>query len=452
MPAAPPFAEPVPTTPSSATLATAAPALVPETAKDTPLPPSDTPITPESPAVAPRTGRAARLLAEDAADAAPRQQRWKGFDDTPAAEPTFEEPSPPKPARGGRTAAWLGVGIILIAGAVILAPRLLSKLANAPRPPASAPVVQDVAPASPSGDLAALTARLSALENRPTADSLRQELDQRLANAPARAGEARPEALKEIGDVVGSQAGQLAALAARIANLEAALGNAARLDEMTKRLAALEGKTADAASVLALSDRVTAVEAMTRTAAAEQSVRVATLLAVAQWREALAAGRPFVLEWESVRVLTKRSGQTVDDARFAARAGSGIASLAMLRERFDDTAAQVLRAAAVPNGVSGWLARVFERMLSIVTIRRVDGLVEGNTPEAILARTGVHLRDGNLAAAVTEMEALSGPAAGASQTRRDEARARVAAEDAATELTTKAVAALGAAAKSQAEP
>ena len=45
------------------------------------------------------------------------------------------------------------------------------------------------------------------------------------------------------------------------------------------------------------------------------------------------------------------------------------------------------------------MARSFDRVLSIVTIRRIDGLAAGNDPEAILARAGAQLNASNLAAA-----------------------------------------------------
>jgi hypothetical protein len=54
------------------------------------------------------------------------------------------------------------------------------------------------------------------------------------------------------------------------------------------------------------------------------------------------------------------------------------------------------------------------------------------------------LNAGNLAASVTEMDALTGPAAEAAKLWLDEARARVAAESAVTDASLKTIAALSA--------
>jgi uroporphyrinogen-III synthase len=297
---------------------------------------------------------------------------------------------------------------------------------------------------TPPSDVADRIAALEARGTTPDPDAVRKEVDARIAAlaTPRENG----ESAGALGAAVGTQAQQVAALSARVATLETALGNSARLDDLAKRLQTLESKSADAASVLALSDRVHALETSARTAVAEQTARVGLLLAIAQWHEAIAFGRPYQLELESVKVLSARAGApiTIDDPGIIAHATTGIATIDTLRARFDDNAGRVLRATAVPDGVGGWLARSFERLFAIITIRRVDGLVQGNMPSAILARAGAYLRDGNLAAALTEMDALQGPAAEAAQPWVDEARARVAAERAAGDATAKAVATLGA--------
>src|SRR5262249_22709561 len=154
----------------------------------------------------------------------------------------------------------------------------------------------------------------------------------------------------------------------------------------------------------------------------------------------------FAAEIASVKALAAYSGLALvpDDARIAAHAATGIATLAELRAKFDETAAKVLRSRVIPDGVGGWFARSLDRIASLITVRRVDGLVEGDTPSAILARAGFHLNAGNLAACVTEMEALKGPAADAAQLWLEEARTRVAAEAAVNDASLKAIAALSA--------
>ncbi|TAL01651.1 MAG: hypothetical protein EPO08_09615, partial [Rhodospirillaceae bacterium] len=373
-------------------------------------------------------GRAARLQAEDAADAV-RAPRWRGFADAPESPPRDIPLDKPVPRRSVRPGAVLMVLFILAVAAT--APVWLPRLMLLRHGSVSTPVNVVAAPANSVPPLTA---------NEITA--LRQETDQKQAAANAGRGEAQENAATPLGDIVGNQAKQLAVLTARVATLESALGNTAHLDELNRRLSALEGKSAEAASVLALADRVSTLEAASRGAIAAQTARVALVLAIAQWRDALADGRPFTLELESVKALADRATETLtglDDTRFTSHAAAGIATTALLRERFDDTASSVLRAAAVPGGFNGFWGRSVERMMSIITIRRMDGLVEGNAPSAILARAGAFLKDGNLAAAVTEMEQLDGSAAAAAQPWLDEAHARVAAEQAVATATNTAL-------------
>jgi hypothetical protein len=385
-----------------------APAVTPEPVSD--LARASTPEAVAADVAVALRGRAARQQAEDAADASAKTQRWRGYGDLPGSEAVEEEPTttvgveqPTQQRPRGRLVPIL-VGIVALAG---IGYAVFGRGQRAEQP------ANPVAPMAPQAAAPSITP--------PT-------------TLPTTVGPAAAD----------TQAQQVASLTARVATLEAALGNSARLQDVAKRIDTLESKSADASSVLALSERVNVLERTARTAIAEQGARIGQMLAVAQWREAVASGRPYVLELESVKALSARSGLglVLDDPRVTAHAASGIATFVDLRDRFDDTAARVMRSGAVPQGVGGWLARSFDRMLSLMTIRRVDGLVEGNTPSAILARAGAQLRNSNLAACVTELEALTGPAADAAKLWLDEARARVAAEAAVNEASIKTIAAL----------
>ncbi len=398
-------------------------------------------------------GRAARLQAEDAADNRARTQTWRGFNDTGAEQPATEPaPEPQQPAqqqaqdqpprRSGRLIA-AAVLVVVAAGAAyavmqrnqrfapVEAVTATAAVVEAPTPPPAAPVAPvAVAPTAAPTPATPVPATPTPATPAPAATAVQPAM-------PLPAAAATP-------GIVSGQ--EYAGLMARIATLEAALGNSARLQDLSKRIDALEGKSADASTVLALSERVNTLEHVARTAVAEQTARIGQLLAVAQLREAIAAGRPYALELESVKAMSAQSGVALplDDVHMTTHAATGIATLLDLRARFDETAGRVLRARTIPEGVSGWVARSFDRMLSLVTIRRIDGLAVGSDPEAILARAGAQLNASNLAASVTEMDALTGPAAEAAKLWLDEARARVAVESAVTEASLKTIAALGA--------
>jgi hypothetical protein len=305
----------------------------------------------------------------------------------------------------------------------------------APAAAAPAPAIAPVTTPSTTPDVAAVSARLALLE---------QQLAQHIttvASQPGAAGSA--EAVTSLSGSLSNQAQQLAAVTARLSTMEAAIGNVARLEELSREIKMLEAKSAQANSVLALSDRVTALETTARQAVVAHTSNIALLLAVAQWRDAVAGGRPFALELETAKAVAARTASTpINDAGFADYAKRGLPPLPELQRRFGETAAAVVRADAMPDAASSWVNRVMERLLTIVTIRRTDGEVAGDSVSAILARAERRVKEGNLAGAVEEMSALQGQAATAAAPWLGPAKARVAAEQSMSEATTRAVAAL----------
>ena len=375
-----------------------------------------------------RGGRAARLLAEDADDDKARGQRFRNYSfgdgGETATEGERQSSSAPAPRRRGRAPVLFLLLVLLTAGGYFTSSLWLPKLIHAPQPPA-----QTTTPKA--DDVAALTARLRTLEEKAAPRPAEP--------APARQAPAAGD------DALSNQGRQVAALTARFATLEAAIGNAARLDEMNKRLSTLEGKSVDAASVLSIAERITALETAGRSAAGVQAVAVAYVMALGQWQNALAAGRPFALELETAKAIAARAGMSIDDAAFANYAAAGLPTLPDLRQRFDAAAAAAVRAAAVPDDTAGWLRRVLDRIMSLATIRRVDGGAEGASAWAIASRAEARMAQNDLAGAVAEMDALRGPSAEAAAVWTGPAKARVAAEHALADTTTKAIAAVAAA-------
>ena len=83
--------------------------------------------------------------------------------------------------------------------------------------------------------------------------------------------------------------------------------------------------------------------------------------------------------------------------------------------------------------------------MSIATIRRIDGDMEGSSAWAIVARAESRLAQNDLTGAVTEMEGLRGPSAEAAASWVAPARARLTAERTLSDATTKAIATVAAA-------
>ncbi len=389
-------------------------------------------------------GRAGRLLAEDAADLRAKDQRFKylGHSGAPEADAAAQTASAALPRRRGlgRTVLLLAVVVAVAATVIGTADRWVPRVTGIMRGSAqTAPLAATEGAASIQADISALKARVGVLEQKTvggvTPDALNVAKD------------ARGEAVTSLSDSVSSQAKQLAAVSARLATLEAAIGNAARLEDLSKRLNMLEGRSAEAHSVLALSDRVTALETTGRRTMVQQSGSIALLMATAQWREAVLTGRPFAAELETVKALAARNDLPIDDSGFADMAARGLPTLQELQRQFGPTAAAATRASAIPDSASAWYRRILDRILSIVTIRRLDGDAAGTSTSAVLARAEQRLTESNLAAATREMEALQGGAATAASAWLSAAKMCVAAEKATTDITTKAVAALTAASK-----
>lgn len=211
-----------------------------------------------------------------------------------------------------------------------------------------------------------------------------------------------------------------------------------------QQLAELKRNSADAAAVLRLADRVEQVEAGLRAMQARRSSAAALLLAVGQLRESLAAALPFDAELRAVKALAGQDGEMAPllDA-LKPRAVTGLPTRPMLTARLAAQGPAIIRAQILPEEQSWWRQTV-DRLATLVTIEREDGNAAGTTPAAIVARAQAALAQGDLAAAVAEAETLTaGPAEQAAPWLAD-AKARLAADAAVSDMTAHVVAAIGA--------
>ncbi len=403
-------------------------------------------------------GRAERLRAEDAADQQAQRQLYKNFDlaDSSAEKQTSDaehRPSAQSENSGGaaRIVTLFIVLVVVATGIFATAswwvPQANQLLRSAGPPEAS--TVSEPSEPAPSPTTEASSTQTSSASREPNATdavgadqlaSLRKEFADRLDSIEQREG-IDDSSVTSLSDTISSQARQLAAVSARLATLEAAIGNAARLEDLNDRITILEGKSADAASVLTLSERVANLEDVSRRAVAEQTAEVALLMATTQLREALAAGRPFSSELEATKALSERVlDLAFNDAEFISYATRGIPSLSDLQDQFEVTAAQTVRAAAIPEGASGWIRQSLDRIMSVITIRRASGGVAGSSASAILARAESRLDAGDLSGVIAELEALSGAAAEAAGPWLSYARARDAADQEIATTTNKVLA------------
>ncbi|MDX2143795.1 MAG: uroporphyrinogen-III synthase [Rhodospirillaceae bacterium] len=405
-------------------------------------------------------GRAARLLAEDAADARALNQRFRvgsGEADAAAETPVEDVASQQtykKQSSAGRRFAMFVIAVIVVAGGILFsapwwAPQVrgvLQVVAPETAPPAPAtPTLEQVTALQAraealAADVTALNARLAAVEQRPapaaTDGAVLAALTERvkaLESRPSTGATASPEGLA---DSVVNQARQLTNVTARVATLEAAIGNVARLEDVATRLNALEGKSAEANSVLALGERIAALEKR------DQIAATALVLATAQLRAAVNAGRAYAIELETVNQLAARAGVAFNAEPLASRASTGAPRAEALTAAFAGVAAATVRAGAAPDANAPWLRRVLDRALSVLSIRPV-GTPEGPAVGAVVARAETALTSGDLAGAVRELETLAGAPATAAAGWLNQAKAKVAADSALNELAARSVGAMG---------
>lgn len=155
--------------------------------------------------------------------------------------------------------------------------------------------------------------------------------------------------------------------------------------------------TASSAEIAALQTRVEALEAsQTRTVNA-----AAAALAAASLAEATQSSGPFESELAALERVLPLSGEV---RALRPYAESGVPSRAALAADFDAAAAKAAIAARDPGERAGFFARMAHALSAIVTIRRVGA--GGAGPDAVLARAGDAVAQGDLEGALKVLREL----------------------------------------------
>lgn len=290
--------------------------------------------------------------------------------------------------------------------------------------------------------------------------ALAARLDQRLGEVE-RTLAGRVGALeREIPGMVAKGLDQARAAAERAGApaMERIAGVEARLEKLTASLDALAGRV-DALAQEPQTDpaRLAAITAETRRLAQEvaqvQDALAAlnaglgersenrrtenVMLATGQLRQALARGGPYANELSTLRNLADDPELAAALQPLAAHADRGIPTRQTLRARFDAVGREIVRRARVARA-DGWLQPLFDRLSSLVSVRRV-GEVPGDSPVAIVARAERRLLEDDLAGAAAELGKLEGPFAEPAQDWLADARARLHADAAVERLTALAL-------------
>jgi hypothetical protein len=227
---------------------------------------------------------------------------------------------------------------------------------------------------------------------------------------------------------------------------------------LAERVAAMEARAAADAAVLAglrdeafaLTSRVTGLGeqvrdvgvALDKEAPARDRASL-LLLSIGQLAEASRVG-PYEAQLASLRAV---AGDQLDLStpmdRLTPIAPTGAPTLVTLRARFSKASSAVIRSRDVGSSEGG-LGQTLSRVVSLVTIRKVDD-AEAGTVDGALAAADVALGVGDLAAAVVALEVLDGAPGDAIAEWIEMARARLAVDGAIQDLRSAAVRALAAA-------
>lgn len=268
----------------------------------------------------------------------------------------------------------------------------------------------ELKPAPPVPGLADLRDRLAALEAKPAAASapLPRDLLSRLGQLEAALAEAR-RPVADAGPPATDQTAHLERLEQAVARQQVTLEGLARAPAPQQELARLTARV----------EELGREHAGTDVAARRQSI----VLVLAQLREAAREGRPFAAELKAlVAIVGAEADWQAASAGLVPFAEAGAPTLRALQAEFV-SAAELALGGAVPQDAD-WRERALDRISRLITIRRV-GEVQGDTPEAALARAEVRLAGGDLGGAVEALGKLQGKPAEAIAAWRNGAERRL---------------------------
>ena len=195
---------------------------------------------------------------------------------------------------------------------------------------------------------------------------------------------------------------------------------AQRLDTIEARpaaspadIAGMRKQLADVSTVTAvLTSRPDAIDKAVHaeTAHAAAATDAALPLALLQVRDAVAAGRPFAAEYETLAGLAhSRPEIAAVAAPLAEPAKTGVATYAVLAKGLHDLGITLADARATPKQPQNWRQQMLAQLRGLVTIRRIDaGGGSASGPQHAANTAAAALAIGDLPGAVAAVETLSG--------------------------------------------
>jgi len=168
-------------------------------------------------------------------------------------------------------------------------------------------------------------------------------------------------------------------------------------------------------------------------------IEMARAIALAGLKTAIDRGGPFLSELDALKSVSPEDPAI---ASLTPLASIGIPSRSDLAREFGQVADDILAAINQPLAGEGWTDRLLSSARSLVKVRPV-GNVEGETPEAIVARVENKLQNGDLKGAALEWELLPGAGKEASSDFATKLKNRIEAEESVASALSQTVAGNG---------
>jgi hypothetical protein len=265
-----------------------------------------------------------------------------------------------------------------------------------------------------AGEVANLSARIESLATRPVPAPAPDQsgLGERIDKLTSAIGEAeqrlaaveqRPEPKAPDFSAVEQRT---AAMENMLRELRGGLTDLKRVAEQTPATATPQAIEGIASRIGGLEERIAALAAKPAAPAAPAArpASAAEFVALNRLTGAVRSGRPFVKELETARTLLGERAAPL--AALEPHAAKGLPDIAELERRFAALVPELLRA---PEAEGNFLERLLGNASRLVQVRRV-GEPEGDSIEAIVARTETKLARGELEGAIVEADSLPEPA------------------------------------------
>lgn len=166
---------------------------------------------------------------------------------------------------------------------------------------------------------------------------------------------------------------------------------------------------------------------------------MARAIALSGLKTAIDRGGPFLSELDALKSVSPEDPAV---AALTPLASNGVPSRSDLVRDFNQVADDILSAINQPEAGEGWTDRLLASARSLVKVRPV-GNVEGETPEAIVARVENKLQNGDLKGAALEWETLPEAGKQASSDFATKLKNRIEAEERVSSALSQAVAGNG---------